>query len=232
MIDDWWLMRWTTNTDQKQWWWSWLTTIMMMAIMKTMMIMIDHNLGNHEEDDDNDWSSGKEQMRWTTAQHQWLSNICRWYQPQPSLANFLFQVLNGISKEHNSTVVLPIPKSILRQDSHLWSLMMDMTKIYVSTINTMKGKVMNMMMNSSRMKIETSVQAFWQQRAKKRHRKRHQDRLNIGRWLQDRLNIRRWHQYYQKMTPRSTKASSVSSGHAKIKCCPIKCYTDEKSFFF
>ena len=32
---------------------------------------------------------------------------------------FLFQVLNGISKEHNSTVVLPIPKSILRQDIHL-----------------------------------------------------------------------------------------------------------------
>ena len=34
------------------------------------------------------------------------------------LSKLLFQVLNGISKEHNSTVVLPIPKSILRQDIH------------------------------------------------------------------------------------------------------------------
>ena len=44
---------------------------------------------------------GKEPMRWTTAQHQWLSNICRWLcQPNICILVFSFCLLVLLSFFH------------------------------------------------------------------------------------------------------------------------------------
>ena len=84
---------------------------------------------------------------------------------------------------------------------------------------------------------EKSVQAFWQQGAKKRHRKRHQDRLIIMRWHQDYQKIASISKFEGlKVISRSRKTSPgwqiKLHQFAKIKWCKIKFYAEEKAFFF
>ena len=113
-------MRWTINADQKQWWWPWLTMI-----------------NDHEHWGYQWWMisrKGADEMDFcpTSMTLKYLQVVSPQTTSQPhkyrnmwiiNLTFITIQVLNGISKEHNSTVVLPIPKSIIRHDIYTYKKM-------------------------------------------------------------------------------------------------------------